>query len=343
MDKRFFKKLFECSKKSKSGQFYMIIKSKNAELLGNKVYITDDEMIFSNENTKDQVLSMINSISVKTNPEIYKINDEISIFSEFISSKPTIVLCGGGHVSKCVYKFAIMLGFDVLVIDDREEFANFENFPKASGVICSDFETAINDIQNDNIFYVVVTRGHVHDGLCVSRILNKKYKYLGMIGSKRKVSIIKNYLEKEGFSKEKIAEINAPIGLDIGAETPEEIAVSIMAEIISYRRKEKIESYLDDEIIEFIANTKSQVSLSMILEKSGSIPRGPGAKMAVTKNGELIGSIGGGAIEYEAKLQCMKFEDLHAKTYNYSMHNSDASKEGMSCGGDALVYIENLK
>lgn len=343
MDKIFFENMYKYARKSKSGQFYVVIKSENQKLLGNKVFKTDNEIYFSNDENKLEITEIINKITPKNSPEVYKIDENTEVFSELISCKPTIVLCGGGHISKCVYKFAKMLRFDVIVIDDREEFANYDSFKTAKSVICSDFEKALDSIDIDNAFYVVVTRGHVHDGVCVNKILNKKFKYLGMIGSRRKVAIIKEYLSEQGFSNEQIEQMNAPIGLDIKAETPDEIAISIMAQIISYHREEKTESYIDDEIIEFIAKADEPVSLSMILRKSGSIPRGAGAKMAVTKSGKIAGSIGGGAIEYEAKTQCMKCEDEFAKIYNYSMNNSDASKEGMSCGGDALVYIENLK
>lgn len=339
MSKKFFE---EIKKVNKSGRFYLIISAENDNMIGLKAYKTDDKIIISDEKYKTDILAIINNISIEKQPKTYKIDDKLSIFSEYISDKPTIVLCGAGHISKCVYNYAITLGFDIIIIDDRYEFANKENFPKAKEILCTDFEDAINSIKSDNSYYVIVTRGHVHDGLCASKILNKNKKYVGMIGSKRKVLIIKNHLKKLGFSEEEINQINAPIGLDIGAETPEEIAISIMAEIISYRRKEKFQSFIDDDVINFIATTTEKVSFSMILEKNGSIPRGGGSKMAISQTGEIVGSIGGGAIEFDAINQCKKFENKIPSIYEYSMTNDDASREGMSCGGKALVYIENI-
>lgn len=339
MSKKFFKNL---KKVSKSGQFFIIIKSENKDLIGLKAFKTDSEMILSNEDYKNDILDIISEIKLENKAKTYELSNSTVVFSEFISEKPTIILCGAGHISKCVHKYAITLGFDTVIIDDREEFANIENFQNANKIYCDDFSTSLRKIKIDNAYYIIVTRGHVHDGLCAKEILHKNYKYIGMIGSKRKVSIINNHLKELGFSDEKIAEINAPIGLKIGAETPEEIAISIIAEIISYRRKEKIESYINDEVIDFIAKTKEKVSFSMVLEKTGSIPRGAGSKMAVSQKGEIVGSIGGGAVEFEAINQCKKFENKTPCIYKYSMTNDDASREGMSCGGNALIYIENI-
>lgn len=341
MNKIFFEKL---SKINKSGQFYLVLDSKNSKMIGLKVFITEEnEIITSNEDLKNEFLTLINDVNINKSPEIYNNNSELSFFSEYISTKPTIVLCGGGHVSKSVYNYAITLGFDVIVIDDRPEFANYNVFPKAKKIISRDFKISLNEIKIDNAFYVIVTRGHVNDTVCAEIILKKNYKYLGMIGSKRKVSIVKNHLINNGFCEGTVNKINAPIGIDIGAQTPDEIGISIIAEIISYRRKENVESYLDDEVFGAISKNNGKLSFCMILDKKGSIPRGAGSKMVVTKSGEIIGSIGGGAIEFDAINQCQKFENFMPKIYEYSMKNDDATKEGMSCGGQATVYIENMK
>src|SRR5207237_7473839 len=126
---------------------------------------------------------------------------------------------------RCVYTVARIAGFDVVVADDREQYANRERFPEARDVYAEDFPRALAQLApNDNSYLVIVTRGH-HDDMRVLRwAVDTRARYIGMIGSKRKVISIYRELEKAGVAREKLARVHAPIGLDIGAITPEEIA-----------------------------------------------------------------------------------------------------------------------
>ena len=127
------------------------------------------------------------------------------------------------------------LDFQVTVMDDREEFANKKLFPKDCEVICDSFENLthyLEECKGESTYYVVVTRGHKADRQCVEQILKRNYAYLGMIGSKIKVAKTLEILRNEGYTGEQTDSIHAPIGLKIGSQTPEEIAVSIAAEII---------------------------------------------------------------------------------------------------------------
>ena len=160
----------------------------------------------------------------------------LEIFVEPILPSPTLYLFGGGHVSTAVARVAAPAGFIVGIIDDREAFANKERFPMASELYTS-YEEAFEKIQpNASSYLVIVTRGHKDDMRVLAWAVDTKARYIGMIGSKRKVISVYKALEKEGYSPEKFEHVYAPVGLEIGALTPEEIAVSITAELIAVRR-----------------------------------------------------------------------------------------------------------
>jgi len=160
-----------------------------------------------------------------------------SIYIEVVESKPVFLIVGAGHIGRCLAKLADFLDFHVVVLDDREEFANSENIPEADEILCEDYEDALDRYPiNANTSVVMVTRGHKQDELSLRRCLGRGAGYLGMIGSKRRTSTVLQHLAEEGYDPEELARIRTPIGLRIGAETPEEIAVSIMAEVIMLRR-----------------------------------------------------------------------------------------------------------
>lgn len=160
---------------------------------------------------------------------------DISILIEVFLPKPRLILIGGGHVNYAVYELAIELGYEIIVIDDREEFANTKRFPKAVITIAdTDYKRAVSNIDIDlNTSVVVATKDS--DELGLRSVIDSKANYIGVIGSRRKVRIIMNHMEEDKYSKKRLSEIYAPIGLDIGSETPVEIAVSIMAEILKVR------------------------------------------------------------------------------------------------------------
>ena len=175
---------------------------------------------------------------------------------ESLSGGFTLVICGGGHISYSLCNLAKMLGYQVWIIDDREEFANEERFPQADHVYCMGFEEAFDKvIFPESAWYVIVTRGHQNDYECLKKVMERKSSYVGMIGSKGKVRTTLERLKKDGVTKEQQEQIHAPIGLPIGANTPEEITVSIMAEMI--QEKSKL-GYTDlpKEMIEWLLNKK---------------------------------------------------------------------------------------
>jgi xanthine dehydrogenase accessory factor len=160
----------------------------------------------------------------------------VEIFVEPILPQPIVYLFGGGHVSMAMAKAASSAGFAIGVVDDREAFANLPRFPMAQEVFTS-YEQAFEKIQpNASTYLVIVTRGHKEDMRVLAWAARTEARYIGMIGSKRKVLSVYKALEKEGYRPEEFERIYAPMGLEIGALSPEEIAISIVAELIAVRR-----------------------------------------------------------------------------------------------------------
>jgi xanthine dehydrogenase accessory factor len=162
------------------------------------------------------------------------------LFVEKIALNPRIFLFGAGHVSMFVSQLAKMVGFAITVIDDRAKFASKERFPDADEILISDFSQAFKKLKiSQNSYILIITRGHLHDKTVLQHALGTPASYIGMIGSSKKRNTIYKALLDEGFSKNELEKVYSPIGLVINAETPEEIAVSIVGELIKKRAPEK--------------------------------------------------------------------------------------------------------
>jgi xanthine dehydrogenase accessory factor len=169
-------------------------------------------------------------------PALVTLGDGTQLFADIFAEPPEVVIVGGGHVGRAVATVAHTLGYRMTVIDDRADFANAERFPEASTVIADDIETAIDGHRmTRNSAVVIVTRGHKYDYQALSAAARSDAGYIGLMGSRRKVTLIYRQLVADGVPPERLRDIRAPIGLDIGAVSPEEIAVSIMAEITMHR------------------------------------------------------------------------------------------------------------
>jgi xanthine dehydrogenase accessory factor len=174
-----------------------------------------------------------------TRPRLVEISElGMSVFVEPVEDDPVLFLFGAGHVSTFVAPLAKMVGFRVVVMDDRTEFANAERFPDADEIHIVEFAEAFEGITITGSSYLtIMTRGHTHDRIVLERALRTEPAYIGMIGSRKKWALIEQALRDQGFSEERIEEIHSPIGIHIGGETPEEIAVSIVAELIQVRAR----------------------------------------------------------------------------------------------------------
>ena len=163
--------------------------------------------------------------------------EAFQVMVEVHEQPSTLVIAGGGHVGKALSEIASLCGFRVTVIDDRPEYADPERFPEAERVIRGRFDEVLADYPLDSTTYVVaVTRGHKHDEASLRGVIGRGAAYIGMIGSRRRARAVLKHLVEEGADPDEVAKVHTPVGLDIGAESPAEIAVSVMAEIILLRR-----------------------------------------------------------------------------------------------------------
>jgi Xanthine and CO dehydrogenases maturation factor, XdhC/CoxF family len=288
------------------------------------------------------------------NLQFIKVSEEVTYLIEPYIPEPKLIILGGGHIAKPLAEFGTKAGFSVIVIDDRPSFANKERFPSSDRVICESFEKCFDSIKiNEFTFVVIVTRGHRHDMDCLRQVLKYKTAYTGMIGSKRRVKGVMEQMISEGYSKGKLDKVNAPIGIEIGAVTPEEIAFSIIAQVILYRRHINVNKnssaaskfiwpeFDRDVLAELSKEEDSSKAIITIIATKGSVPRKEGAKMLVWPFGKLLGSIGGGCSEGEV----INIARDIIRNGGYQVHSIDmtgyvAEDEGMVCGGIMDVVIE---
>lgn len=263
------------------------------------------------------------------------------VFVQDYVSSPDMVILGGGHISKSLVSLGKMLGFRVILADDRPEFASTDRFPQADLVLCEKYEEVFSKIPvSSEGYYVVVTRGHQGDETCVRQILKRSFRYVGMIGSRKKVEQTRKNLEQDGISADLLERLHAPVGIRIGAVTPEEIAVSIAAEIIQVKNQ-SVREVMSADVFEALMQPEKKI-LVMIVEKHGSSPRGAGACMVVGREGIVAGSVGGGTVEFEACRYAGRMLADH-KTWDlkrYELNNIRSAELGMICGGsNEIVFL----
>tara|TARA_B100000029_G_scaffold516796_1_gene634385 strand:- start:26272 stop:27354 length:1083 start_codon:yes stop_codon:yes gene_type:complete len=210
---------------------------------GNKLLVTDAGIKIGSlgDSELDEKIYLNNDIGITENLlKIVVLNHQgikTRVFLESIWPDPQLFLFGGGHISKAIAQIAATVGFGITVVDDRPAFANLERFSEADKVVVGNFDNVFDKLTIDEASYLVaVTRGHQWDQPVIEQAVRSKAAYIGMIGSRRKIAIMWKKLEAKGVSRQLLDQIHAPIGIDIQADTPEEIAVSIIGELIKFRR-----------------------------------------------------------------------------------------------------------
>lgn len=277
---------------------------------------------------------------------------------------PELVILGGGHIAMPLAKLGKLLGYRVAVVDDRPDFASAARFPEADRVICSSF-TGIREklAFGPGSSVVIVTRGHQHDMDCLRQLVEHPLAYLGMIGSRRRIRLVRQQLIEEGFPGQALDTVHMPVGIDIGAQTPEEIAVSIAAELIKVRRGGgaaslsncrtepgarakacEMPSSMDLEILRrAVASDGGDMpaALGTVIVTRGSTPRKAGARMLIYRDGRAFGTIGGGCGESEVRREALNVIDEGVpRLYRVALDADTAADEGMVCGGVMEVFIE---
>ncbi|AOY77802.1 XdhC family protein [Clostridium formicaceticum] len=318
----------------------------------------EKKILLTSENIKnksfpfcDDVYEII-SLSLETGKlEMVNVEENKAILIEPFLPNPRLIVFGGGHIAKPLSEFASRIGFSVTVVDDRPSFANADRFPEAENVICENFEKSFSSINlRQSDYVVIVTRGHRHDGVVLREVLNYDLSYMGMIGSKRRVDAMMKELLREGFAKDKLDLVHSPIGLDIAAITPDEIAISIVSQLISCKNKGILRKFgknfvlpeFDGEVMEKISEKSSiPKALITILSSKGSVPRKAGAKMVAYFDGRTIGSIGGGCSEAGVLAKAREIMmDRGFFIEHVDMTGDVAESEGMVCGGVMEVLVE---
>ena len=250
------------------------------------------------------------------------------VFCDRLGQEMHLVICGGGHVSIPVIKIGVMMGCKVTVLEDRPLFADNARRAGASEVLCDSFEHGLSQIQGgDNTYFVIVTRGHRYDQVCLEKIVRKSHAYIGMIGSRRRVAAVKEAILEGGGDPKVLEGLYSPIGLDIGAETPEEIGVAIMAEIIEVKNKKRRTGGYSKEM------------LREIMKPAGDV----GTKMLVLPDGKCVGTTGGGCMEADVArraLHMIRDGSEERKLCHVDMTGAEAEDEGMVCGGIVDVLLE---
>jgi len=164
------------------------------------------------------------------------------VFIKVFFSRPKLLIAGGGHIAMELYKLGQSLNFDIIIFDSRPEFCNKERFPNAAELYAGDIaENLQNYCINENCYIVIVTHGHLFDEVSLRAVIRSNAAYIGMIGSKKKVPLVYSRLMKEGISKELIKKVYSPIGLKLGGDSPAEIAISIISEILLLKNNGKFE------------------------------------------------------------------------------------------------------
>ncbi|HCS73747.1 MAG TPA: xanthine dehydrogenase [Clostridiales bacterium] len=328
--------------KSKENIIITIVSGGN---INSKIILSDNEIIYSN-NDKINWEPIIQAIPKNKKSQLISLNDE-KIYIEFLRKANNVVICGAGHISIPIIKMCKLLDLPVTVIDDRITFTDNAVRAGADNVICEAFEKALDRIEGDNgTYFIIVTRGHRYDQICLQKIIEKENAYIGMIGSRSRVRKVLDYIEEQGISREKLNKVYTPIGLSIGAETPAEIAVAIMAQVIEVKNKERGSGNYSEDILNAIMNEntrdipKAQVT---IVSRRGSAPREVGTKMIVLKDGTMIGTIGGGCVEANLRLAAFQsIENNKCQLIQADMTGSEAEDDGMVCGGIVEIYVEPL-
>ena len=249
-----------------------------------------------------------------------------------------------------VVRLAKLLGLPVLAIDDREEYAQMLRDAGADKVICLPFEQALQQVPGgEETYFVVVTRAHEFDVTCLQQILQKPAAYVGMMGSRGRAQLVCRQLLEQGADAQRVEALYAPIGLSIGSQTAEEIALSIMAQIVSIKNQRIRTEGFPPILLEAMhaADKANQPAvLATIIARHGSTPREVGAKMLISPDGQTAGSVGGGIMEHRTILaaQEMLAENSlqHSRVVHFSADGQNADAAIAACGGSMELLLEKV-
>lgn len=314
---------------------------------GEKALFSDSRLIW--ESASQGFFTANSAAAAGNSREGLTVIEGNTVFYELLGREKRIVICGGGHVSIPIIQLGLMIGCPVTVLEDRPQFAEHASQAGATKVICDSFENGLAQIPGDtDTFFIIVTRGHRSDQLCLKLISQKDHAYIGMMGSRTRVSKVKESLLADGVDEDILDSLHAPIGLDIKAETPQEIAVAVMAEIIAVKNSRTQNCGYTRELKHALRQTREQgdrAVLATIIKRKGSAPRKVGTKMLIFPDGSTTGTIGGGCAEaavIQKAVQIMERESPLPMTHQIDITGRTAEDEGMVCGGIVDFLLERV-
>ena len=245
-------------------------------------------------------------------------------------------------------QLAKLLCLPVTAVEDRPEFAAQLREAGADTVLCAPFEEALEQVPGGTeTYFAVLTRAHVFDLVCLKQILQKPAAYVGMMGSRRRAALVRQQLTQAGADPARIEALYAPIGLSIGAQTAQEIALSILAQIVEIKNaRTQTEGFVPAvlEAMEMADRRGQQAVLATIVSRHGSTPRDVGAKMLVFPDGKTAGSVGGGIMEYQTTLaaQEMLAKGQPQRVLSCTTEGNDQDTAVAACGGSMELLLRTV-
>ena len=349
----------------KEGRVWVATSVKDEKVVW-KIVFTADEVLYREPEDLDvdavcsaspePMTSLLDLWRTKYNAETIQDGDGIVLLESF-GQRKHLVICGAGHVSLALIRMAKIVGFKVTVLEDRMVFVNMAQEAGADEVICDAFDKGLQKVvSTKDTCFVIMTRGHRFDEMCLREIFKKDYCYIGMMGSKGRAINVRHDMEREGIDAERLEGLHAPIGIEIGAQTPAEIAVSVMGELISFLRSS--DRAIDDGIESVIKcavdptqDGNSKV-MCTIVSKRGATPRTVGTKMMVLATGRIVGTIGGGCAEADVITEARAMiqearekgtEGVPSRIVNVDLTGAQGfDEDAMHCGGIQDVLLEMI-
>ena len=272
------------------------------------------------------------------------------VFAERFGAGARLVICGGGHVAAAAVRLAKLLNLPVTGLEDRPEYADALRETGADRVLCAPFETSLAQIPGSTeTYFCVLTRAHAYDITCLKQILQKPAAYVGMMGSRGRSALVRRQLLEKGLEEKRVEALYAPIGLSIGSQTAEEIALSILAQVVSIKNTCSQTEGFSSAILDAMAqadHTGQRAVLAVITARHGSTPREAGAKMLVLADGTVVGSVGGGIMEHRTILAAQ--EMLAGNTpaqqlMHFSADGKDEDAAAAACGGSMEIWLAILQ
>ena len=269
------------------------------------------------------------------------------IFVECFGAAPQLVVCGGGHVGASVVRLARLLGLPVCALEDRPDFADDLRDAGAEEVLCAPFSESLAQISGGaECYFVVVTRAHNCDLECLTAILQKPAAYVGMMGSRGRTALVRRQLTEAGLDPARVEALHAPIGLAIGAKTAEEIALSILAEIVQIKSARPLTEGFSPAILAALGALDTPAVLATIVSRHGSTPREVGSKMLLLPDGRTVGSVGGGIMEYRVQQLAAKMlagEEPPTKLAAFTTDGTGEDAAIAACGGSMNVLLQRME